>query len=699
VIALLPLAGFIVKAASNKLADDWPRHRARMDALYRPLNARRHQVRLLEIDSDTPTGTLTVCRLHVVSLKDAPKFTALSYLWGAPTETHPVIVNGHTCLVSENLSHALRHVRAIWQSHFPGRDIADFRLWADALCINQCDLPEKNVQVPYMKVIYPAAELVISWLGCGWDGIDLAFDTLRIIWRETDPKCGRKDASGRVKNRQPRKSWLERDVDMSWMQRYPHLCTVDSDDSNAAWQSLNTLLDLPYFRRVWVFQELVVGHSVVFCHGSNHLPSEAAFKAAIWLYRVQHSDLINFPTVVLPSFLAREVSRNFELGLVPFAALFRPWLVRETVFKEKKSTIEGLVLDTVKRLRASDPRDIVYGLLGLTACKIPVDYQKSTEQVYADFVHAAIEEAGGTSWLAQAGIGVWTDDQKSASWIPNFDKISNQIPFRTSCFTRGESSKGVFDATTAKPRLSDGKLTVEAVSGPYISLIEERSELFSVDESFYKFVLDFVQSRVASPPAKMHPLKAIMTLLWNSRHFDEMKNRSIDFRREESFSFLRIVVSRRKDDTNVETALNRIGLDSINILESVQQTFLDDKLNDIKETNNTDEESARNIFMYLDLKIDPRDESQSLNVELVDLQHCFRFVETNTGHVGLVPRGARLGDVICVVQGCRTPLLLRQVDGHHILLGSCHVLGMTDGQDILSLLESNSAKRETLEIW
>ena len=38
-------------------------------------------------------------------------------------------------------------------------------VWADAICINQQDLLEKNSQVAMMRSIYQTSEQVIVWLG------------------------------------------------------------------------------------------------------------------------------------------------------------------------------------------------------------------------------------------------------------------------------------------------------------------------------------------------------------------------------------------------------------------------------------------------------------------------------------------------------------------------------------------------------
>ena len=38
-------------------------------------------------------------------------------------------------------------------------------LWIDSICINQTDIPEKNIQVAMMGEIYNKADQVVIWLG------------------------------------------------------------------------------------------------------------------------------------------------------------------------------------------------------------------------------------------------------------------------------------------------------------------------------------------------------------------------------------------------------------------------------------------------------------------------------------------------------------------------------------------------------
>jgi hypothetical protein len=54
--------------------------------------------------------------------------------------------------VTRNLESALHHVRRHWTRAEPGRDPSSFRLWADAICVNQNDLEERM----HTLVISPA---------------------------------------------------------------------------------------------------------------------------------------------------------------------------------------------------------------------------------------------------------------------------------------------------------------------------------------------------------------------------------------------------------------------------------------------------------------------------------------------------------------------------------------------------------------
>ena len=67
------------------------------------------------------------------------------------------------------------------------------------------------------------------------------------------------------------------------------------------------------------------------------------------------------------------------------------------------------------------------------------------------------------------------------------------------------------------------------------------------------------------------------------------------------------------------------------------------------------------------------------------------------GVVGLSPWNAAVGDVICVLLGCRFPIILRPAEGKYILVGEAYVDGFMNGE-AMALLEEGKFKLETFQI-
>lgn len=113
---------------------------------YRPLN--RSQIRILEVLPDATT------RMKHVDLKKSSKplkYAALSYTWGASTETFPFECEAHNLPVRGNLLNALSKLKTL----------VAIPLWVDAMCINQSDEVEKMGQIQLMTNIYRNAERVL----------------------------------------------------------------------------------------------------------------------------------------------------------------------------------------------------------------------------------------------------------------------------------------------------------------------------------------------------------------------------------------------------------------------------------------------------------------------------------------------------------------------------------------------------------
>ncbi|RMJ16109.1 hypothetical protein CDV36_004223 [Fusarium kuroshium] len=82
-------------------------------------------------------------------------YEALSYVWGSPEKTQSIFTPTGCVPVTENLHAALSRLR---DGSLPRI------VWADAVCINQDDMEERDRQVKAMAKIYAKASRVIVWL-------------------------------------------------------------------------------------------------------------------------------------------------------------------------------------------------------------------------------------------------------------------------------------------------------------------------------------------------------------------------------------------------------------------------------------------------------------------------------------------------------------------------------------------------------
>ena len=74
-----------------------------------------------------------------------------------------------------------------------------------------------------------------------------------------------------------------------------------------------------------------------------------------------------------------------------------------------------------------------------------------------------------------------------------------------------------------------------------------------------------------------------------------------------------------------------------------------------------------------------------------------RFFMSYKKYMGLAPPESKAGDFVCVLFGCRLPVMLRQIDDHWIFLGAVYFHGWMDGR-ALSLLDSGQLHEQDFEI-
>ncbi|EEU38702.1 uncharacterized protein NECHADRAFT_83110 [Fusarium vanettenii 77-13-4] len=228
-------------------------------SIYQPLDNPSQEIRLLQIKSSptfspgfvTPVTIVTflssllyppprqrgapiTCRLLTFKLDEAPPYKALSYTWGSPDPAGTIWVDGHGIPVGQNLFTALQRLY---------EDPSIEYVWADALCINQSDDDEKSHQVPLMSQIYSRAKTILIWLGEELNSTEKAFSFM-----QTSLSYALELMGGMEADYQNGGSTCPR------MEAFmPEKIESLNNDSNR--QAMKELCGNPYWKRVWVLQE------------------------------------------------------------------------------------------------------------------------------------------------------------------------------------------------------------------------------------------------------------------------------------------------------------------------------------------------------------------------------------------------------------------------------------------------------------
>lgn len=196
---------------------------------FRPLSTST-TIRLIRIYPAKVNGHIA-CTIHHVDEEhqEIIKYHALSYCWGNSRSTDHIYLRDqgnkwYQFQLHENLWLFLDHA---WQ-----HGMFNQYFWIDYLCIDQNAHGEKSQQVQRMHIIYRNAALVIIWL-----------------------QLTEKEESGLLEFIDLRHRW--RSGKMNWIIFYQLL--QDRDDFRF---TKTNVLNNPYWKRVWIVQEVVVAKEV-----------------------------------------------------------------------------------------------------------------------------------------------------------------------------------------------------------------------------------------------------------------------------------------------------------------------------------------------------------------------------------------------------------------------------------------------------
>ncbi len=550
-------------------------------------------------------------------------FVALSYTWGRSTVTREVVVNDLPVLVTENLEACLRVLR---DKPFIQQG---WKIWIDAICINQGDLPERARHVQRMREIYVRAWTPIVWLGKEADDSDGALELVRELV-ETYPSLDQV-------------STLTQDL-----YRDPELF------GEGRWRALYLLATRPYWRRLWIMQEISLGRA--------DTPVLCGQKSVPWEQLSRTFGLLNKTDEVINVFIANELKdagREFDIVLwVNLLVVSEIQLLQDASLGHGNTNFYRL-MHLARNVLATNTRDKIYGLVAVmdpsVAQAIEPDYTADITDVFIDFAKISIAQTGSLDIIRHR---FPTEMPGLPAWVPdwNIEPSTSPLNFGNATYTASGSSKADVHFLPDSNDMSCKGFQIDEFDGMGAMWAKGWSS-DTVGKS----------SGSANPYGNF---SAAREAIWRSM----VVNRTLAHDPLEA-------------DHSALLAVPSLATSKLDSHDSVMKELLASNVFDwcnLFLQGNADFRICGREMREYWLNQSPDEVDASLlrdalmQRDRVNVRR--RLVTTKKGYVGMALEAVEPGDVICVLLGCTVPMVLRPAGDKYQVVGECYLHGLMEGQ-------------------
>lgn len=309
-----------------------------------------------------------------------------------------IIVDGVRVEVGRNLESALRALREIPDVQ------SGLLVWADALCINQNDIAERNIEVKRMNQIYSHATRVASYIGDLEESQVDAVESLCFLGH-----------SFSVLER------IHKDLPTAHLNKFNLGNLVDLQAN---------LAGIPYFERIWIVQEIALAASGSFVICNNRRFDLSFILKFVYIFNIRRGIFPSNAEILWEyAEYAPRVGQNFLDFNTQLICLHDAYGFRKQPPGKNQGTLTeqffgSLFLRLASACQCKDPRDRVYGMMSIfpdeVSAAIVPEYAetKTTAQVMADLSMSLIRDTSKLDWMLLANdispiIDEWL------SWVPN----------------------------------------------------------------------------------------------------------------------------------------------------------------------------------------------------------------------------------------------------------------------------------------
>jgi hypothetical protein len=642
-------------------------------------------IRLLKLEEPVvgDSDNLVAVRFQLieVSLKTAPRYWALSYAWGNESATQLVYCNNKQLRITPNCAAALRQLASEPASR-------KHHLWVDAICIDQSSVQEKNHQVLLMSDIYSLAAHVIVWLGAGDSASANNITTLNTL--ATLARISPSLVSSLYRRMTESTTAASRAAlppgGARFFTLFPAHIFEDCDPFRA-------VLRASWHSRLWTLQEIVLARRATVRVGDKGMGWKkldrlarviSAENAETGFTRYPGDSFMRVRVVSsLRGLLAKKKLPEQRYSLPRGHPLGR---IRARVPREAEVGVASHVMMGAALL-ASDKRDKVYGQLAILqrhGVKLAEpDYARPLQEIYKDAARAIIEHESSLELLSFVSMERALPDLPS--WVPDFGFAwFSWIPGSEFAAAAGESK--------AQYRFDDnGDLFLRA----------QRVDRIRRKTGSTSFFIQILKGTGLSSAA-------ILELI---RQLQSMVRFALDGSTAESLCMVlmqEIALSARSSREEWARLVKHVETWAKTIAEDIQfssssetpqatspatETTPDAGRPPSADAEASNEDSPKAEPASDDEPIDPIAPLAPLIANLdrdpasVVIQHMAitrldgnSLFLTESGRLGVATRHIQEGDYIYLVPGMRLPLVVREVEGGHRVIGSPFSDGMMRGE-------------------
>lgn len=640
-------------------------------ALYQPLTGPA-SFRLLRVHRDAYGALAVELKNFVLEARGTPRYLPVSYDWGDGSRQVTVSINGHR--------------RRILQSAFEVLELVCdrpeylYRPWIflEPICVNQEDLDERATFVSQRKHVFGESKGALVWLGPATPESDDGMDMMALVAhsaRHEDP---------RMKDMQ---SWLD----------------------------YQDLMLRPWWRNARTLYECIsprVHQEIQYYCGTKHLSGREVLWAA-----AETPELLD------------QVECTGTLD----RSAWEPLLLRRRLWQwyrgvdpgERISLLSGLIYNA--GMRVEEDRDRVYAFLH---CVRQAErqiagtpkYDVSAETLYLDVARSWIVAHQSLDILSIAALFKSHQSEPRAlpSWVPDWRAAENpEIAHRCRSAVPLMVSQSTCTQIGNLRSMDQLKVPMDAPmyapageTPPQIEIIESGRVL-----RVKGIVLDAIDGltgmasgslqKLDVPEPMVQPTSPINCL--SDAELGISSSRAIDKR----YGQIDIVADIIRDDVLVSLTVGRADdclhyqADSRILAQELQRIVSPgehvDKGADVFLTwlrlNAAFKVCSRPLSTLLGSKSNDNGDAQApiprpkqnaasngslmqrFNTTTAEDGWSMRLIVTQQGYVGMAPRYAKKGDLICVLLGCHVPIALRRVSGTTFeVVGECYMQGFMKGQ-------------------